>query len=139
MVWSFEGNIHVVFEAKSEKSADGALSKDDVLQAKGHVDWVKAKLVSDAEAARVVPVIVSPTSTLHNAARPHTDGLFWIHPDQVTKLARATAEVLSEARTAYSGKDFGRVKGELSAKLKLSNLHLDGVIELLMKNPLQSP
>ena len=138
VVWSFEPDIHVVFEAKSEKSAEGVLSKDDLLQAKGHVDWVKAKLVSDAETARVVPVIVSPTSALHDAARPHTEGLFWIHPEQVARLAQATAEVLSEARTAFSGKDFGQVRGELSARLKLSNLHLDGVIELLTKNPLQS-
>jgi hypothetical protein len=139
VVWSFEADIHVVFEAKSEKSADGVLSKDDVLQAKGHVNWVKARLVSDAAAARVVPVIASPTSTLHDAATPHTEGLFWIHPEEVTKLAQTIAEVLSEARTAYAGKEFAQARGELSARLKLSNVHLDGVIELLTKKPLQSP
>jgi hypothetical protein len=139
VVWSFEDGIHVVFEAKSEKSPDGFISKGDVLQAKGHVEWLKARLEGDRESARIVPVIVSPTSKLHDAARPHTANLYWVHPDEVSELAVTTAEVLSELRAACAGKDLGQVKDALSARLKLSKLHLDGVIELLTKKPLQSP
>lgn len=139
VVWSFEGDIHVAFEAKSEKNADGVLSKDDVLQCKGHVDWVRDKLAADRQSARILPVIVSPVSNLHEAARPHVDGLFWIHHNEVGELARITAELLGELRTEFSGSDFGQVKDAFCAKLKLSNLHLDGLIEFLTKTALQSP
>jgi len=139
VVWSFEADIHVVFEAKSEKSADGVLSKDDVLQTKGHVDWVKSKLASDPQSARILPVIVSPTSNLHDAAKPHTDGIFWIHHKEIGELARTTAEVLGELRTEFCGRGFGQVKGEFCAKLKLSNLHLEGLLEFLAKTALQGP
>jgi hypothetical protein len=136
VVWSFEEDVHVVFEAKSEKSEDGIISKGDVLQANGHVDWVKDKLASAGETARIVPVIVCPASNLHDAARPHTAGLYLIHPKEISNLAQTTYDVLSELRTAFAGSDFGGIKDTLCAKLKLSNLHVDGVIELLERKAL---
>ncbi len=44
VVWSFPGDFHLTFEAKTEKSADGKLSKKDVQNAKDHPDWVRANL-----------------------------------------------------------------------------------------------
>lgn len=138
VVWSFEPEIHVVFEAKSEKGTDAVLSKTDVLQAGGHVNWVKTKLASNPQSARIVPVIVSPASNLHETARPHTEGVFWVDHKEVGRLAKTTADVLGELRTEFSGSDFSEVKDRFSAKVKLGNLHLDGVLELLTKTPLQA-
>lgn len=136
VVWSFDDEIHIVFEAKSEKAPDSFLSKDDVLQAGGHVNWVLARLVTDQESARIMPVIVSPASALHHAAEPHRGGLYWMHTEAVSDLARTTYEVVSEIRTRSAGRDFGPVKDEVCARLKQTNLHVDGLMELLTKKEL---
>lgn len=138
VVWSFEG-AHFAFEAKTEKGSDGALSKKEVLQARGHIDWVKAKLADGGESTRIESIIISPTRDLDAAAKPHAGNVLWLHPDAVLTLANDAATLLQEVRQAFHGVDFGEAKDELCAKVKLSNLHLDGILEALLTTSLGDP
>lgn len=137
VVWSFE-ETHVAFEAKTEKAADSALSKSDVLQARGHIDWVRAKLADNDNSVRIESVIVSPAPDLDDAARPHSDQVYWVQPDVLRTMGTTGATLLEELRQTFNGSDFGQVKDEVCTKVKLNNLHRDGLIETLTKNPLRS-
>lgn len=137
VVWSFE-DMHVAFEAKTEKGADSLLSKAEVLQARGHVDWVRAKLADNDDSARIESVIVSPRPDLDEAAKPHAGQVSWLHADVLRTIGATTASLVEELRQSFNGSDFGQAKDEVCAKVKVNNLHRDGLIETLTNRRLGS-
>src|SRR6185312_13392717 len=68
VIWSFAGDFHLAFEAKTEKGKDSKLSKSDLQEAKGHPEWVRANLCNDPEKAEVETIIISESSSLHQIA-----------------------------------------------------------------------
>lgn len=98
VVWSFSDD-HFTFEVKTEKT--GPLSKGDLLEARGHVDWVKAQIAEDPKTARVVPLVVSPTTEVHEVGAPYTGDLFHLSPDEILTRARVVARVVSDLRIRF--------------------------------------
>lgn len=43
-IWRLSNKILIIFEAKSEESEEGGISKSYCLQAKGHYDWAKDRI-----------------------------------------------------------------------------------------------
>ncbi len=62
VVWSFTTDLHLAFEAKTEKKKASVLSKKDVQEAKGHADWIRTHLSDNAETTEIATVVVAPFS-----------------------------------------------------------------------------
>ncbi len=137
VVWSFPDDFHLTFEAKTEKSADGKLSKKDVQNAKGHPDWVRANLCRDAASAKIAAIVVAPSPDLSQIALPFTGNLLYVSPDEMQKLAAQVAESVRKLRIKFSGREFAEAAVEFSAELRNAGLDLSGLNKALLSTPLK--
>lgn len=132
VVWVFSDTCFT-FEAKSNKERDGCLSKKDILEAKGHPDWVR----SQREQLKQVPIystIVSPTRKLDFAAKPHAKGLYYISTDDMMRFANDVLSELRAVRTSFAGKEYGEVLGEFKASIRQAKFDCDAITSFLCKN-----
>jgi hypothetical protein len=137
VVWSFANDLHVAFEAKTEKKASGELAKKDVTEAKGHVDWVHDRLCQDPEKADIHVVVVAPTPALHQVALPFAGGLFYLAPDSILKLAERIVESIRKLRVKFSGREFAEAAVEFSAALRNMGLDLESAKKALLTERLK--
>jgi hypothetical protein len=136
VVWSFDGDVHFTLEAKTEKTSD-EISKADILEAKGHADWVRAKLAEDPRQADIRNLIVAPSPKLHEVAEPFGSGLWYISPDQLRNLAVSATELITELRAQLVGRDFAAVEADLSASLRHRGLDLESIKGKLLVHELR--
>lgn len=137
VVWSFPNDFHITFEAKTEKNLSGELSKKDVLNAKGHPEWVRAKLCSEPKTAEVAPIVVAPSPKTSQIALPFAEGLLYVSPDKIQKLAEQAAESVRGLRLTFGGRDFPEAAVEFSAALRNLGLDLDALRNTLFSEPLK--
>ncbi len=136
VVWTFAGDIHFAFEAKTEKLPGGDLAKKDLLQAKGHRDWV-AKRLSNSPTSVIEVIVVSGASTLHPVADTFSDGLFHLTPHTLAGWAEQTVEALGELRLLFVPYDFAEVVDKFSAELKQRQLDFTTIVGKLKATPLK--
>jgi hypothetical protein len=137
VVWSFVDDSHVTFEAKTEKSPDGTLSKKDVQNAKGHPDWARAKVCRNPATARVFAIVVAPSPELSQIALPFAGDLLYVSPEQIVKLAAQIGDSVRKLRIKFSGRDFAEVALEFSAAMRNAGLDLAGLRNALLSTPLK--
>ena len=131
IVWSAPGDRHIAFEAKSEKKETSSLSKSDVQEANGHVDWVRERLAEDQASSSITPLMVSRTTTLRKASEPHVGDLRVTTPEDLRALGSEVVEFLKEQRYRLAGKGFAEAGPELSAALEARQLDMTSVITRL--------
>lgn len=129
VVWIFHDRCYT-FEAK----AGTKLSKKYVLQAKGHVDWVRAERPELSEIP-IQPLIVSTGNEVDNLAKPHIKGLNFISTSDIAAIGQSVATDLQRLRTQFAGKEYGAVREELKAEIRRAKFDC-GSIEGLLGNPL---
>ena len=137
VVWSFADDSHVTFEAKTEKSPDGKLSKKDVQNAKGHLDWARAKLCRNAATATLAAIVIAPSPELSQIALPFAGDLLYVSPEQIGKLAVQIVDNLRKLRIKFSGRDFAAAASEFSAEMRNAGLDLPGLRKALLSTPLK--
>jgi hypothetical protein len=120
VVWCFASGGAITFEAKTEKGRKATLSKSDIQEANGHVDWVQENLKVPRKA--VLPVVVAYTDQVHDAGEAHVKELRYVHPDQLRELAGVVAKGLSEVRPLYRNRDFADISAAFSADLRARGL-----------------
>jgi hypothetical protein len=117
--------------------AAGELSKKDVLEAKGHVDWTKERLCSDRERPEIQVVIVAPEASLHVVARPFAGGLYHVPPEKVLGLAKSIADNVRKLRVAFAGCEFAAAAAEFSAAMQGSGLDIPALRRVLLSSKLK--
>lgn len=127
VIWIFP-NQAFTFEAKSDKKLDATISKKDIQQAKGHLDWLREKR-EDCKDISIVSVLVSPIKTIHKAGIPHAKDLSYISTDEVLEMAKEISSNIKNIRTEFSGKEYGTVLNELKHKIKQEKMDLDSFID----------
>ena len=137
VVWSFLNDFHITFEAKTEKKPAGELSKKDVQNAKGHPEWVRAKLCNNSQTAEIAPVLAAPSAKTSQIALPFADGLLYVSPEQIRELAEQVAEGVRKLRVTFGGRDFPEAAAEFSAKIRNSGLDIGSVKSALLSEPLK--
>jgi hypothetical protein len=137
VVWSFPDDFHITFEAKTEKNANGELSKKDVQNAKGHPEWVRAKLCKGVEKVEIAPIVVAPSPKTNQIALPFAEGLLYVSPDKILKLAAKVADGLRGLRVKFSGRDYPGASVEFSAEMRNSGLDMESVKSALLSEPLK--
>jgi hypothetical protein len=137
VVWSFPGDTHFPFEAKTEKKEGGKLSKKELQEAKGHVDWVRAKVADDPTTATVHPVVVSPDSAVHEIGEPFRGGIYHLTPKEILAFAQTIVDKTLELRAKYTGRDYASAQKELSADIRAMKLDVKTIVAFLQKAPLE--
>jgi hypothetical protein len=137
VVWSFATDLHIAFEAKTEKKQAGLLSKKEIQEAKLHPDWIRSRLCESREAAEVATVVVAPSASLHQIALPFAGGLYYIAPERVLQIGSETSESIRQLRIKFSGRDFSEALVEFSAALRNLNLTLERVRNNFLSDPLK--
>lgn len=130
VVWSFEDDVHLAFEAKSGKEHGGKLSKKEVLQANGHVNWVKQRLAVDTNNCVIHPIVVSPTSATYEDARVHVGELSVVSPLALREFSRKTLKAIAEMRATFSGKEYAEVVQEWSRLLVEHGLDEESIVTM---------
>lgn len=136
VVWSLPGDVFIALEAKSEKTAESMLSKKDILQAKGHVDWIRSELgVQDVDAT-IIPVIVSDATKVHSAAKPHVESLRHRTMSDLRSLCENVVKALSDLRVKYSGKEFPGSSATFSVELKGYGISIKSIVQFFEERAL---
>lgn len=131
-VWSLGDKLYISHEAKTEQSAEGVIGVKDVLQAKGHSDWVKANR-SIVENTQVLSLIESPRSILGDGARPHAGELYYVAPSTIRKLAEQVESVLRSVRAESTETRDHEVADKLRSTMNDAGLLPHQIVDLLTK------
>jgi len=137
VVWTFTTDLHLAFEAKTEKKQASVLSKKDVQEAKGHADWIRTHLSDNTETAEIATIVVAPSPSLHQIALPFAGGLFYVDPQSVLKIADKAAEHLRKLRIKFSGRDYAQAAVEFSTAMRSGGLDLASIRKALLSEPLK--
>jgi len=107
ILWKLADRVWISFEAKTEKHKNGTgISKKDVLEARGHVDWVRFFKTQGNQSIDILAVIVAPSSKVHAVAEPFKQSLYFIALGDVLDWANRSRSSLTQLRTKYAGQDF---------------------------------
>jgi len=129
VIWKLTDQVWISFEAKTEKLKDGAgISKKDVLEARGHVDWVRFFKTQGKPGVDILAVIVAPSSKVHSAAEPFKGSLYFIALGDALEWANRNRSSLTQLRTKYAGQDFAAAREAFAHDLK--RLRLDAAATL---------
>jgi hypothetical protein len=136
VVWSFSETKYLAFEAKTEKQGTD-LSKKEVQNAKGHVDWVKANLSGSGDVG-CETIIVAPTPSMDQWALPFAEGIYYCPPDQISKLAEQVATGVRKLRVTFAGREYPEAATEFSAEMRSLGLGQEVITAFLLSTPLKS-
>jgi hypothetical protein len=138
VVWSFlTDDVHIAFEAKTEKKVSGVLSKKEVQEAKGHSDWIREYLAHGGSTAEIATIVVAPSAALHQIALPFAGGLFYVGPETVFALAKKVADSVRKLRIRFSGQDFPGAAAAFSAEMRNMGLDISSIKKALLSDLLK--
>lgn len=138
-VWMLSDKIAIAFEAKSDETADGAISLNTVRQANSHPVWVKdhCPVASDAE---IFTMVVTPRTTIDERAQRIVDNVFYVHADSIRETADVLVAALRRIRAQATEQDSDHVqlvelvRQEMGAGLLLPA----NMLELLRRTSLEA-
>jgi hypothetical protein len=137
VIWRLADRVWICFEAKSEKLKEGAgLSKKDILEAKGHVNWVRFFETQGKTSAQIMAVIVAPTSKIQSVAEPHKESLYFLDVEAALAWAKDVYRALTQLRTKYSGEEFAGVREKFARDLEHGGLDAGTTLAKIRATPL---
>ncbi len=136
VAWSFATGLHIGFEAKTEKKKNAKLSKRDVQEAKGHIDWIRLKLAENPTSAEIHSLMIAPSPDLDDVALPFAKGLFYAPPELLSAQASKAVESLRTLRVKFAGREFPEAAKEFSAEIRNAQLDLTSLRKTLLLRPL---
>jgi hypothetical protein len=136
VVWGFGDQLWICFEAKCEKLSEGTgFAKRDLLEAKGHLDWLKATVSISAQAA-LYSVIIGPTAKTHAVAEPHRESLHFVSNSALLSKAKAAEKAVQKLRVMFTGRDYPRAKDEFQVEMEAQRLQLSETATFLTSTTL---
>lgn len=137
VVWRFADHIWICFEAKTEKKQDGqGLSKKDLLEARGHVDWVRFFETQGKRNVQILATIISPTDKLQRIALPHRGSLFLLKTHSVVKWGKVAHEGMLRLRSKFVGQEFSACRAAFATEVSRLGLDLGATISEVKGTPL---
>lgn len=129
VIWRLGDATWVCFEAKSEKLESGrGIAKKDLLQAKGHVEWVKFFETQGKKNIRIIAVIAAPVDKVHPSAEPHCENVYFLGTQGIADWARNVRTALLEVRAKFAGRDFAAAKDEFGQDIVRLSLDLHATV-----------
>lgn len=129
-IWSIGSDIYVVHEAKSNQTSDNPISIDDVQQAQGHENWLRANRPCGS-GTEILCLVESPRETVDADAVLHAKSLCHALPEQMKTMADEIADVLRRVRALMLGVSDEKVLEHLHGELRAAKLTPRDVTERL--------
>lgn len=129
VVWIYHDRCYTI-----EAKAGTSLSKKYVLQAKGHVDWLKTQR-PELNEVFIQPLVVSPENAADVVAKPHIKGLNFVSVADIAQYAETVAAGIQEMRTQFAGKEYGAVHDQMKVAIRQAGLER-GAVDTLLSTPL---
>lgn len=137
VIWRFGDSVWVCFEAKSGKLEFGqGLSKKDVLQAKGHVNWILFFEAQGKRNVQVIATVIAPTSKVDRAAMPHKESLFLVGTVEILEFAKRAHKALLELRTKYAVQEFSSARASFVRDLSRLEIDFGATLSFIRKTRL---
>lgn len=137
VIWRLGDKVWVCFEAKTEKLAHGlGISKKDVLEAKGHVNWVRFFEAQGKRDVEIMATIIAPTPKTHRVAEAHKDSLYFLGTTGLLEWGKKVNRGLTELRTKYVGQEFGAARLAFARDLERLGLSYGTTVNTIRKTPL---
>jgi hypothetical protein len=133
-VWSLEDQIHIVHEAKSDHSPEDPIGVNDVRQAQGHANWIKANRTCN-ENTRVLTLIESPRVTIAQKALPHAESLCHCHPKMLQAMSDEITVIFRRVRGQSAALSDEKVLEHLTKEMVDAKLTPEDIIARLSSNP----
>jgi hypothetical protein len=80
---------------------------------------------------------IESRTSLHRIAGPFAEGLFYVAPENILRLAEKVADNLRELRIKFSGRDFAEAAIAFSAEIRGKGLTLESARVVLASEPLK--
>jgi hypothetical protein len=130
-VWTLGDELCLVFEAKTDETPSGPISKATLLQAAGHSVWAKAN-VPLRQGARIAVIIVSPRQQLDKEAAVHAQDLHCLLPAAIRELGQITIGALRQVRSTSAETEVLTLHWHLHEVFQKEKLFPDDVISRLV-------
>jgi len=132
--WWIFGNQGIVFEDYTDTGENPVISKDKVLQASGHQNWLRQYYPQ----VSFTTVFCSTSNKLHDAAIPQVDGIYYISVNDFVLFSEKVMSVVRELWRNYS--EPGNLNWRQAASNKLLEVELAPyqLLSFFTKNKLAS-
>jgi len=137
-IWKLSDKVLFLFEAKSEESEEGGISKRSCLQAKGHYDWAQTKFPEYEYFQEKLSIIISHRNQMENSALPFIDDLYFMHINRVREIFNEISGIISRIRSHSINSEEDKVRIKIYDELKKKNLDPFNILQELKGKPLSS-
>ena len=137
-IWRLSNKIILIFEAKSEESEDGGISKRTCQQAKGHYDWAQTKIPEYEHFQEKVSIIISHRNEMEKSALPFRDNLYFMHIDRVREIFNEISGIIRRIRSHSLNSEEDKVRIKIYDELKSKKLDPLNILQELKSKPLSS-
>ena len=137
-IWKLSDKVLFLFEAKSEESEEGGISKRSCLQAKGHYDWAQTKFPEYKYFQEKLSIIISHRNQMAKSALPFIDNLYFMHINRVREIFDEISGIINRIRSHSINSEEDKVRIKIYNELKKKNLDPFNILQELKGKPLSS-
>lgn len=137
-IWRLSNKILLLFEAKSEESEEGGISKRSCQQAKGHYDWAQTKIPEYEHFQEKLSIIITHRNEMEKSALPFINDLYFMHINRVREIFNEISGIIRRIRSHSIKYEEEKVRIKIHDELKSKNLDPLSILQELKGKPLSS-
>lgn len=128
--WVVNSDLVFVFEDYTETDSDQSVHTNKARQAGGHPNWIRDHLPL-REDAKVIPILVTPASSVDEGAIPHLESVFVWPIDEFREWAWDAIETIKELRRTLSGPADSVWRSRAVDAYRANSIDPDSILEFL--------
>jgi len=132
--WWIIGKEGIVFEDYTATGEKPIISKEKTLQAKAHPDTLK----KTHPHVNFSVVLCSTSRTLHYAAEPHTEGVYFIHKDEFCEFSEQCFKLIRSLWDTFQSSGNMRWREDAAEKIHSAGLENEDILSFLRNTQLAS-
>ncbi len=135
-IWRLGDHFVIVFEAKSDKDPESAISVNNCRQSSGHYNWANNdEFCKGAE--KTIVVIITPCKFLKKDSVPHTGELYYMNIDRIREIFDIVSGIYRRIRTQSIKYDSETVRQIIFTELKSKNINPESLLKEFERNLLK--
>ncbi|MEH1850239.1 MAG: hypothetical protein V7L11_00825 [Nostoc sp.] len=99
--WIADDDFCIVFEDHSTNNKVNSLGATKVRQAASHPDWIKQNIPSLRRESEIIPVVITPCTSITNGAKPHTQDLCYWNQQNFQTWAEKAITVVRDLKRSF--------------------------------------
>jgi len=137
-IWYLSDKILLLFEAKSEESEEGGISKRTCLQATGHYNWTQTHRPDYDQFEEKICIIISHRTKTEKSAFPFIKNLYFMHIDRIREIFKDISGIFWRVRNHSIDYEEEKIRIKIYEELNSKNLDPLNFIQELKNRPLSS-